>query len=252
MYFHYKKQKICYEKYGNGEQTIIILPGWGDVKHTYSFIMNYFMNDYTIYYFDYPSFGNSPSLDIEFEMEDYALMILSFFKKKRIYNPIIIAHSFGGRIVSLLLGKYQYSCQKLVLIDVAGIKHFSIKLLFKKKIYQLLKLFLYFIPTCKKSYYREKLFILFSSSDYKKVSIPMRKTFQNILKMNLKKYYKNILCETLILWGKNDKDTPLKDATTLHKIIPNSGLIVYQKSGHFSYYELPYNTLLILDSFLKK
>ncbi|MBQ3307863.1 MAG: alpha/beta hydrolase [Bacilli bacterium] len=252
MFFLYKKQKIYYEKYGNGEKKLIILPGWGEVKYTYSFIMNHFEKDYTIYYFDYPGFGNSPSLNIEFEMNDYALMILSFLKKKRIVNPIILAHSFGGRIASLLLGKYQYFCQKLILVDVAGIKHFSFKIFFKKKIYQLLKILLYLFPDCKRSYFKEKLFHLFSSPDYQKVSLPMRKTFQNIVKKNLKNYYKSINCETLILWGKKDKDTPLKDASILHKMISNSGLVIYQKCGHFSYYELPYNTLLILDSFIKK
>ena len=39
-----------------------------------------------------------------------------------IINPIVIAHSFGGRIAALLCGYYKRSIKKLILMDVAGIK----------------------------------------------------------------------------------------------------------------------------------
>ena len=65
----------------------------------------------------------------------------------------------------------------------------------------------------------------------------MHKTFQNITKENLKKYYKNINTDTLIIWGSKDKDTPLKDAYLLNKIIKKSKLIIYNEASHFSYLE---------------
>ena len=80
----------------------------------------------------------------------------------------------------------------------------------------------------------------------------MKKTFQNIVNENIKKHYKNIDCETLILWGEYDYDTPLKDAYLLNKIIKKSSLIIYQKANHFSYLNYPILTNKIIDSYIKK
>ena len=79
----------------------------------------------------------------------------------------------------------------------------------------------------------------------------MYKTFQNIIHLDLRKYYQKILNETLILWGSNDKDTPLKDGKYLNKVIKNSALIIYKNAEHFSYLNYPYLTLEIINKFLK-
>ena len=61
-------------------------------------------------------------------------------KKLKIINPIIIAHSFGGRITSLLISKFKYKIDKLILIDIAGIKQKkTITKFIKEKIYKLKK-----------------------------------------------------------------------------------------------------------------
>ena len=80
----------------------------------------------------------------------------------------------------------------------------------------------------------------------------LKKTFQNIIQEDLKKYYKDIPCETLILWGEKDYDTPLKDGYIIHKNLSNSGLIIYPNCGHFCYCEESYQTVQILSSFIKK
>ena len=80
----------------------------------------------------------------------------------------------------------------------------------------------------------------------------MRNTFKNIIKEDLKKYYKNIKVETLIIWGEKDIDTPLKDAYKLNKIIKNSGLIILKNLPHYSYLYNPYRINKIIEIFLKE
>ena len=80
----------------------------------------------------------------------------------------------------------------------------------------------------------------------------MKKTFNNIINEDLREYYKLINSDTLILWGSNDKDTPIKDAYYLNNHIKNSGLIIYSHCGHFPYFEDSYKTILILLSYIKK
>jgi len=242
-----------YEKYGDNPKTILILPGWGYTRETFRGIIQQFQKDYTIYIVDYPYFGNSPIPNKELTIYDYAETFYNFISELGIINPIIMAHSFGGRITSLLIGKYNLKIDKIILIDVAGIKRRKkIKIFLKEKIYKILKRIIKILPKNKQIIIQKKLLEKFASEDYMNLPIIMKKTFQNIIKVNLKKYYKKISSETLIIWGEKDIDTPLKDAKLLNKIIKNSGLIIFKNTTHYSYLYNQELTIKILNSFLKK
>lgn len=254
MYFKSNNISIYYEKHGDGNNNILILPGWGNTRNTfYNIINNLKEQDYTIYIVDYPGFGNSKILEKELNIYDYAFIINSFLKKLNIKKPIIIAHSFGGRITSILEGFYKLKFKKIILIDVAGIKRRKkLKIFLKEKIYKILKKLTYLLPKIKQEKFRQKLLLLFASADYKSIPLSMKKTFQNIIKEDLRKYYKNIETETLIIWGENDPDTPLKDGLLIKKLIKNSEIIVYKNSNHFSYLNYPDLTNKIINSFLNE
>ena len=248
MFFKANGLSFYYEKYGDKKPVVLILPGWGNTRNTFTNLITFLKNTHTVYIIDYPGFGNSPLPNKELSIYDYAELIHKFILKEKI-KPIIIAHSFGGRIAAILIGKYHLHINKLILIDVAGIKHFNIKVFLKQKIYKFLKLLLNILPLKNKYLYHKKLLKLFSSEDYHNLSSIMKKSFINIVNEDLKKYYKLITCETLIIWGKKDLDTPLKDAYYLRKIIKDSGLIIYN-NGHFSYFENSILTNIIINSFL--
>lgn len=253
MYFKYNRHNIYYEKYGTNKDTILILPGWGNTRPTFNYIIDNFKNNHSIYIIDYPGFGNSPIINNDLTIYDYADIIISFMKQLKIENPTIIAHSFGGRITSILAGKYKIKIKRIILIDVAGIKRVKkLKIIIKEKIYKLLTKLTNLLDEKNKVIIRKKLINYFSSNDYKYLPNNMKKTFQNIINEDLKKYYKNIDIDTLIIWGENDLDTPLKDAFLLNKIIKNSGLVIYKKRAHFSYLEEMNKTIIILNSFIKK
>lgn len=243
-------KSIYYEKHGDKKQVILILPGWGNTRETFNNIINYFKESYTIYILDYPGFGKSKAITKELTIYDYAFLIKDFIEKLNIINPIIIAHSFGGRITSIL--NNYINIKKLILIDVSGIKRLNIKVEIKKYIYKTLRKIVKILPKKKQKYFQEKLFNYFSSPDYKNININMRNTFKNIIKEDLKKYYKKIKVETLIIWGEKDEDTPLKDAYLLNKIIKNSGLIILKNLPHYSYLYNPHKINKIIEIFLKE
>lgn len=251
MIFKHKNLSIYYKKYGNKDKNILILPGWGDTRKTFDFIINYFQNDYSIYIMDYPGFGNSPIPKEELTMLDYTRLIKSFIKKLDIKMPIIIAHSFGGRITALLLSIYNIRINKLILMDVAGIKRKNIKIYLKRKIYKLLKKVIRLLPCKYRNIGMKKLIHLFASDDYQELPMTMRKTFQNIINLDLRNNYNKIDAETIIIWGKKDRDTPLKDGHYLAKHIKNSALIIYPEAAHYSYLQYPTLTNSIIKEFLK-
>lgn len=247
MYFRTNKMSIYYEKHGNKNQSIIILPGWGDTRKTFDNIVNYFKSNYEIYIFDYPGWGNSKIPKDPLTIYDYAETIKKFIIKNKINNPIIIAHSFGGRIASLLETHYNIKIDKMILIDIAGIKpKKTIKKYIKEKIYKLLKKVFQNNEKVKK-----KLFSIFASSDYQELPKGMHKTFINIINEDLTKYFKQIHSECLLIWGKLDTATPLKDGYKINKLIKNSAIIIYPKGNHFPYIQYPEQTNKIIECFIK-
>ena len=251
MLYKNKNFSFYYEIYGNSPKAILILPGWGYTRETFQRIIQYLQKDYTIYIVDYPYFGNSPLPNKELTIYDYAETFSNFINELGIINPIIIAHSFGGRITSLLIGKYNLKVDKIILIDVAGIKRRKkLKVFLKEKVYKIIKRLIKILPKKKQLRIQKQLLQKFASEDYMNLPIIMKKTFQNIIKVNLKKYYKKITSETLIIWGEKDIDTPLKDAKLLNKIIKNSGLIIFKNTTHYSYLYNEELTIKILNNFL--
>lgn len=251
MFFKSKNISMYYEKYGASEKTILILPGWGDTRTTFMNLINYFSPSYTIYIVDYPGFGNSPVPKESLTIYDYAKLIKDFIKYRKIKNPIIIAHSFGGRITAILSGLYKIPIEKMILIDIAGIKQKkSIKTLIKEKLYKFLKRIVSFSK--RKEKYQKKLLNLFASSDYKALPNTMHETFKNIINEDLTNHFNNIPCEALLIWGNNDDITPIKYGRKLNKLIRESALIVYPRAKHFPYLDYPYLTNKIIYEFLKE
>lgn len=251
MYFNTKSMSIYYEKHGTiSDKTILILPGWGNTRSTFTNIINFFKNDYTIYIIDYPGFGNSKIPPSDLTIYNYAEIIINFMKKLKISNPIIIAHSFGGRIATIITGYYKIPVTKMVLIDIAGIKpkkKFIAHI--KEKLYKFLKKLIRFSK--KKEKYQQKLLNTFASNDYQNLPQGMHQTFKNIVNEDLTQYFKYINTECLLLWGKLDEATPLKDGQKINQLLKNSAIIIYPYAHHFPYLEYPYLTNQIILNFFK-
>ncbi|EKE13705.1 MAG: alpha/beta superfamily hydrolase/acyltransferase, partial [uncultured bacterium] len=67
----------------------------------------------------------------------------------------------------------------------------------------------------------------------------LKETFLNIINENLEDCLSEINQKTLIVWGENDKDTPLEFAKIMHQKIKNSKLKIIKEAGHFSFLDKP-------------
>ncbi len=251
MYFVDHDVSLYYEKYGNSKKTLLILPGWGETRKTFSFYIDFLKKDYTVYIFDYPGFGNTKFPSHDMTIYDYALLIKDFIEQEEILNPSFLTHSFGGRIAILLLGYYHIKGNQLILVDSAGLlpkKTFFQKL--KSKFYQGLKKVGKVLPKKVRKAYLEMLLKKFGSTDYVSLPSDMRKTFQNVVREDLFPYLKEIKIPTLLIWGEKDNSTPLEDGKKMKAEIPDSGLVLIEGAGHFPYLENPYYVFKIIRTFL--
>jgi len=243
---------IYYEKYGNSQNNIIILPGWGDTRSTFNTLIETVKTHFTVYIIDYPGFGNSSFPNRDLSIYDYANLIRDFITINNIENPILICHSFGGRLGIILTGLYKMRIKKMILIDSAGIKpKKKLKLKCKQMLYKVLKKIGCVFPKRLKSIYLNKLINIFGSTDFKNLNQNIRTTFIKVINEDLTKYLKEINTSTLLIWGQYDKDTPLNDGKVMNLKIKDSGLVIIPNSGHFPYLEYPYYINKIILEFLK-
>lgn len=244
MEYIYQNKIVYYKIVGSGK-PIIMLHGWGQTGDTFNYIANNISYKCMVYLIDLPGFGKSEEPLVYYDLNQYVDLLNKFIIDLNIDNPVILGHSFGGRI-ALRYATYHENINKLILISCAGIKpHDALK--------SKIKVFIY--KTKKKYYKITKNIIKYNlliensgSTDYKNASTIMKKTLSSVVSTYLDKEIKQIKCSTLLIWGKSDLVTPLKDAYKIKKKIKQSNLIVIEGAGHFSYLDSKrYVTKIISD-----
>ena len=88
------------------------------------------------------------------------------------------------------------------------------------------------------------------SVDFKACNLALRRTFVRVVNQSLEEFARGIECNTLLIWGQKDTDTPMWMARRYKKLIKNSGLVVLKKCGHFCFVENSNLFLAVLKSFL--
>jgi pimeloyl-ACP methyl ester carboxylesterase len=142
--------------------------------------------------------------------------------------------------------------EKLILVDSAGIRpkmtlRQKVRLLVYKTVRQIvsLKVVRERYPDLLERWSRKQ-----GSSDYRIASPRMRECLVKAVNEDLTPCLSSIVCETLLIWGENDSATPVSDAKIMEKLIPDSGLVVLENAGHFSFLDQEYVFGRVLDSFL--
>ena len=109
------------------------------------------------------------------------------------------------------------------MIDSAGIKpHHTTSYYIKVGVYKIGKLFLNLLPNTKGvKEFKERLRNNVGSSDYKASPTVLKETMKIILREDVKDILPNINVPTLLIWGSLDTATPISDAKTMEKLIPN-------------------------------
>lgn len=210
--------------------AIVFLHGWGGSVQSWISVAKV-ISGFGFYsvVVDFKGFGKSSEPSTPYGVEDYASDIESLIKGLSLTNVTLVGHSFGGRI-AIVLGSLNLDViKKIVLVDSAGIKP-KRGIVYKFKVYRYKKAKLKVLNGKKSADVLEK----YGSNDYKLLSPVMKETFVKVVNLDLTNYAKMIGVETLLVWGKRDKDTPLYMAKKLNRAIKNSRLVVYD-AGHYSY-----------------
>ena len=238
MKINVKNLSINYIQYGEGND-IVLLHGWGQNIEMMRPIGDNFQDRFRITILDFPGFGESEEPKEAWKIEDYELMLEEFLKKVNVKKPIVIGHSFGGRVAIRYSARNPIS--KLVLFGSPCIR-IQEELSLGVKILKKLKT----LPGLNDLGEYMKKFI--GSRDYKAASPIMRQTLVNVVNEDLSKFAREIEEPTLLIWGTNDTEAPLNEAKELEKIMLDAALITLPGT-HYAYLENLPRVVTILDNF---
>ena len=233
---------INYVDYGNKSGSpIVLLHGWGQNIEMMQGIGNNFSETNRIIIIDLPGFGKSEEPKYAWSFDEYVLFLEEFLKKLDVANPIIIGHSFGGKIGLLYSSKNKVS--KLVCL-ASPYKQYIKKDSLKTKLLKTAKK----VPVLNKLEGFAKKHI--GSTDYKNASEIMRQIMVNHVNYDITDKVKKIKCPTLLIWGTMDEAVDIMDAYELEKLIDNCGLVTYEGCTHYAYLERFDQTIRVLRSFI--
>jgi len=229
---------VNYIQYGTGKD-IILLHGWGQNIDMMKPLGDNFQDKFRITILDLPGFGESDEPHETWTIDKYELILEKFIKELNIKKPIVIGHSFGGRLA------IRYSArnpiEKLVLFGSPCIR-IGEELPFHVKVLKRLKK----IPGLNDFGEYMKRYI--GSRDYKAASPIMRQTLVEVVNEDLSKYAREIEEPTLLIWGDHDEEAPLNEAKELEKIMLDAALIVLPGT-HYAYLENLPQVVNILNNF---
>lgn len=246
---------ICYKVTGSGEETVVMLQGWGTDLGVYDLVANSISEKYKFVQFDFPGFGGSDEPREPWNVDAFADFFCKFMQALNISKATLIGHSYGGRVIIKLAARDRipFEIKDIVLIDSAGIMP-------RRSMAQKLKIKRYKI--LKKVLTTKIVYALFpeliddwrsrqGSADYRNATPMMRQCLVMAVNEDLTHLLPKIKQDTLLIWGDKDTATPITDAEIMKQQIPNSGLVVLKGAGHFSFLEQPVIFDNVMKSFFK-
>ncbi|MDR1108295.1 MAG: alpha/beta hydrolase [Spirochaetaceae bacterium] len=233
---------------------MLFLHGWGADFSSFTPFLEALSPYYRVCALDLPGFGQSDEPPAAWAVDDYGDFVLDFMARRGIREVSLIAHSFGGRIAIKLAARKELpvTLKRIVLVNSAGI-------LPKKTLRQRLRGVTYRgVKRIISAGGMQKRFPGLSdwwrkkhgSPDYVNATPRMRECLVRAVTEDLTPCLPRISCPALLIWGAEDQETPLADGKRMEHLIPDAGLVILEKAGHYSFLDQPFVFGRVLDSFL--
>ena len=164
------------------KKNIVILHGWQSKIKRWDRLRRELEKEFKVYLPLLPGFGEE-KLSRPYNLNDYCYWLKHYLKAQKIDKPILLGHSFGGRIL-LKYASQGEKIEKLILIASAGIRP---KWKFKKLIGLILAKIGKGIVTLPPLSFLKKpaqwfLYTLLREKDYYQADENLKRTMKNLLK----------------------------------------------------------------------
>lgn len=240
---------LHYEVSGSGS-PLLLMHGWGCDHTTVASIAATAARTHTVYNIDLPGFGASPEPDSNWTVEDYATLMEGLIVRLGLKSPVLIGHSFGGRVAIVMASRGTYD--SIVLVDAAGVKpRRPLKYYLKVYSFKAARRLLPLIIGRERAGRRiERMRSRHGSADYASSSPRMRAIMSLAVNNDLRHLMPAVKAPVLLIWGENDTATPMRDARIMERLMPEAALVSFAGCGHYSFLDNPGQFAAVLSSFL--
>ncbi len=236
---------LSYATMGMGERALIFLHGWRSNKEAWTSVAACMEHaGYRLFFIDLPGFGASEILKKPYTLHDYAETVRMFIEKLNLKNCVIIGHSFGARVALKITARYPELAKKLVVVGSGGSRPWwrHVSMFVAKLMHP------FFTPRFMQPL-RARIYRAIGAEDY--LATPaLKQTFLNTINENLMPLCPFVQCETLVVWGENDREARLEYGRAMTRAIPNARLIIIADTGHFCFQDAPEEFVSLLTEFL--
>lgn len=232
---------------------LVILHGWGlSGSHFVPLVRQLKRFGYEVYAPDLPGFGKSKIPDHSLNLSDYADYLDTYLKKNHLEHPILIGHSFGGRVSLKFNQLYPKVVRALILSGTPGFTPIP-----KKKLLLFIALakigrFLFGLPPLNlfQDSVRKWYYYVVGAREFFRAQGPMRGTFKHIVQEDLVSAMEAVSIPCLLLWGELDFIVPASIAHRMEHVISESELIIIPEKDHGVAYKNPVEFATYIDRFL--
>lgn len=216
-------------------QDVIILHGWNLSGERFSGLADELLQKgYRVFTPDLPGFGKEPPPDNPWHVSDYATFLGIYIKRHHIEKPVLIGHSFGGRVALQFTHMYPNIPGRLVISGTPGYSPIS-----KKKMSFFLVLAkiggaLFMLPGLYllSDFARKVLYRLAGVNEFYRAEGSMRQTFKNVVTDDLTAAMRSVRTPCLLVWGELDTIVPVAVAEKMRDTIPNAQCIIIPAMNH--------------------
>ncbi len=234
--------------------SIIILHGWGLSGKKFDGLKQELQSmGYTVFAPDLPGFGESKAPSFAYHLSDYADFLSDFIQKNNIVDPVLIGHSFGGRVALKFLYSNPNGARTVIFTGTPGytpvprrrLQLFVLVAKVGKGLFSLWPL----------SVLQEKIrawyYYLVGARDFYRANPMMRDIFKLIVQEELHKPIASVRIPCTLIWGSLDQITPVWIAKKMHEAIAHSTLTIIEDADHGVSYKKPKEFSEYVDTFLK-
>ncbi len=234
----------------NGPSTgapVLLLHGWGSSAALMQPIADALADQWDVLNVDLPGHGKSPAPPVGMGVPEHAALVAELIRTEFTPPVTILGHSNGGRIALYMASEPDYAplIERLILVSPSGITPTRTwQYHAKKTLASTLKAPFQILPEPLKGHGLDWLrhslvWKALGSSDYSKLSGPMRETFVKTVTFHLDDAVQRITAPTLLFWGDGDTAVRRDQMAKLEARIPDAGLVTIEGGGHYGYLDDP-------------
>lgn len=216
-------------------ENIIILHGWNLSGERFAPLSSVLKKKgFHVFAPDFPGFGKELSPTVPWHVSDYADFLARYIQKNKIMNPILIGHSFGGRVALMYAKKHPSELKKLILTGTPGFSPIPSKKLMVFLIISKIGGIIFSLPGLrgKEDEARKFLYKLAGAREFLRAEGVMRQTFKYVVADDLKSAMVSICVPCHLVWGEKDTIVPLSIAKRMKEIIPHATLTILSNADH--------------------